>query len=51
MIYCRKGKCTQCLIFTAALKFHNVYEYSIVSENHKPWVHPSHVRKIGQLGT
>ena len=51
-----------CLIFTAAVgvripvvavKFHNVYDYTIerhpwqVSENHKPWVHPSHVREIG----
>ena len=36
-----------------AVKFHNVYDYSIerhpwqVSENHKPRVHPSHVREIG----
>ena len=35
-------------------KFHNVYDYTIerhpwqMSENHKPWVHPSHVREIGQ---
>ena len=35
-------------------KFHNVYDYTIVrhpfqvSENHKPRVHPSHVREIGQ---
>ena len=51
-----------CLIFTAAIgvripvvavKFHNVYDYTIVrhpwqvSENHKPLVHPSHVREIG----
>ena len=52
-----------CLIFTAAIgvripimavKFHNVYDYttiewhpSQVSENHKPRVHPSHVREIG----
>ena len=50
------------LIFTAAIgvripvvavKFHNVYDYTIerhpwqVSENHKPRVHPSHVKKIG----
>ena len=50
-----------CLIFTAAIgvripvvavKF-PVYDYTIewhpwqVSENHKPWVHPSHVREIG----
>ena len=34
-------------------KFHNVYDYTIerhpwqVSENHKPRVHPSHVREIG----
>ena len=37
-----------------AVKFHNVYDYTIVlhpwqvSENHKPRVHPSHVREIGQ---
>ena len=52
-----------CLIFTAVIgvqilvvmvKFHNVYHHTIVwhpwhvSENHKPWVHPSHVREIGQ---
>ena len=52
-----------CLIFTIAIgvrilgvavKFHNVYDYTIVrhpwqvSENHKPHVHPSHVREIGQ---
>ena len=36
-----------------AVKFHNVYDYTIerhpwqVSENHKPRVHQSHVRKIG----
>ena len=51
-----------CLIFTAAIglripvaavKFHNVYDYTIerhpwqVSENLKPRVHPSHVREIG----
>ena len=52
-----------CLIFTAAIgvqipvvavKFHNVYVYDTilwhpwqVSENHKPQVHPSHVREIG----
>ena len=36
-----------------AVKFHNVYDYTIVrhpwqvSENHKPRVHPSHVREIG----
>ena len=51
-----------CLIFTAAIgvripvvavKFH-VYDNTIVrhpwhvSENHKPRVHPSHVREIGQ---
>ena len=51
-----------CSIFTAAIgvripvvavKFHNVYDYTIerhswqVSENHKPLVHPSHVREIG----
>ena len=50
------------VIFTAAIgvripvvavKFHNVYDYTIerhpwqVSENHKPRVHPSHVREIG----
>ena len=50
-----------CLIFTAAIgvripvvavKFQNVYDYTIerhpwqVSENHKPCVHPSHVREI-----
>ena len=50
------------LIFTAAIgvripvvavKFQNVYDYTIerhpwqVSENHKPRVHPSHVREIG----
>ena len=35
-----------------AVKFH-VYDYTIerhhwqVTENHKPWVHPSHVREIG----
>ena len=34
-------------------KFHNVYDYTIeqhpwqVSEKHRPWVHPSHVREIG----
>ena len=34
-------------------KFHDVYDYTIewhpwqVSENHKPRVHPSHVREIG----
>ena len=34
-------------------KFPNVYDYTIerypwqVSENHKPLVHPSHVREIG----
>ena len=34
-------------------KFHNIYDYTIewhpwqVSENHKPQVHPSHVREIG----
>ena len=52
-----------CLIFTAAIgvripvvavKFHDVYDYTImrhpwqVSENHKPRVHPSHVREIGK---
>ena len=37
----------------AAVKFHNVYDYTIVqhpwqvSENHKLRVHPSHVREIG----
>ena len=45
-----------CLIFTeatVAVKFHYVYDYTIewhpwqVSENHKPRVHPSHVREIG----
>ena len=51
------------LIFTAvlevripvvAVKFHNVYDYTIVqhpwqvSENHKPRVHPSHVRELGK---
>ena len=51
-----------CLIFTAAIgvritveavKFHNVYDYTIVryhwqvSENRKPRVHPCHVREIG----
>ena len=48
-------------IFTAAVrvripvavKFHNFYDYTSVapchvSENHKPQVHPSHVREIGQ---
>ena len=36
-----------------AVIFHNVYDYTIVlhpwevSENHKPRVHPSHVREIG----
>ena len=36
-----------------AVKFRNVYDYTIerhpcqVSENHKPWAHPSHVREIG----
>ena len=36
-----------------AVKIHNVYDYTIelhpwqVSENHKPRVHPSHVREIG----
>ena len=51
-----------CSIFTAAMgvripvvavKFHIVYDYIIerhasqVSENHKPRVHPGHVREIG----
>ena len=37
-----------------AVKFHNVYDYTIVqhpwevSENHKPRVHQSYVREIGQ---
>ena len=33
-----------------AVKFHNVYDYNMVrhpwQENHKPRVHPSHVREI-----
>ena len=41
-------------ISVVAVKFHNVYDYTIVrhpwqvSENHKPRVHPSHLREIGQ---
>ena len=37
-----------------AVKFHNVYDYTIVrhpwqvSEKHKPRFHPSHVKEIGQ---
>ena len=40
-----------------AVNFRNVYDYTIVrhhwqmSENHKPRVHPSRVREIGQSGT
>ena len=57
------GVVVACLVLTAAIgvrisvlavKFHHVYDYTIVrhpwqvSENHKPQVHPSHVREIEQ---
>ena len=60
-IYTRLGSMVSMIFTTAivvripavAVKFHNVYDYTIewnpwqVSENHKPRVHPSHVREIG----